>query len=51
MVVFLHFSGFTAYRPKCWWRFVVVCGGMWSFAVVCLLVVPVGVHGRIMVVV
>ena len=47
-VVFLHFSGFTACRPKCrhvvicgglrW--FVGICGGLQWFAVVCLLVVP-----------
>ena len=27
--------GFTAYRPKFWWWFAVICGGLWWFAVVC----------------
>ena len=32
-VVFLHFSGFTACRPKC--RHVVICGGLRWFVGIC----------------
>ena len=38
VLVWLHLSVFTAYRPKFWWWFAVICcgfGGVWWFAVVC----------------